>query len=118
MATDDSQQKMCENPLVVFSPVSDQYHWVSESDNDKTACGFDLSGREDTIRFSDPGDLYRPCEDCRLRAGDASIDELVNWIANQADFTVTYDSPPSYLNREQLEQLKDYIVDLKTQNNE
>lgn len=92
------------------SPI--EYHHVSSSEDTETECGISFRGRE-YRRFSDPGDALDQCNDCAIRSSDDMTNkELVEWLGEQAGFEAD-EGTPSYLSKEQLVALRDYVLELQ-----
>lgn len=97
---------------VLIESEAPTYHYIAPWDSDKTACGVALSD-EGTRRFNDPGDGLVVCEECDELVGQETVEELVEWFADdsRAGFDMDSGGPPSYLSNDQLTALMDYVVE-------
>jgi bifunctional DNA-binding transcriptional regulator/antitoxin component of YhaV-PrlF toxin-antitoxin module len=89
------------------------YHYVDDEDADETNCGISLEGRDYRGPTTDPGEFLTVCPDCNVRSSKSMTnEEIVDWLADTMGFERT-GGPPSYLNKEQLVVIRDYILELQ-----
>lgn len=104
----------------------DEYVWLTDAQSTTyhqirpgetvTVCGVNFSDH-DHRTLSDPGDALDECGNCAIRPSEQmSNRELVEWLGDEdrADFDVDRDVP-SYLNKDDLVALRDYVMELETE---
>ncbi len=102
-----------DTKLAAKFPGQDTYHYIGSQDAEETVCGITLDGRDYRTGQEPSGGLLELCRNCAVRsAGDMSNEEIVDWLSSVAGFEKT-EGPPSYLNKNQLLQLRDYILELQ-----
>lgn len=87
------------------------YHLLEDEDADETVCG--ISFKDENIRTgSDPGDFLDACSECKARSSHSlTEDEAVDLLEEKVIGFERTDGPPSELNRQQLNALKDAVID-------
>lgn len=115
VSTPETKSKAEMEQLSVWFVGDEFYHYVENEDAEETKCGISLDSREYRGPTEDPGEFLTVCSDCAVRSSRAmSNDEIVDWLAEHAGFERT-GGPPSYLNKDQLVALRDYILELQDQ---